>query len=607
MNAIKQFFQKHLSRAEIRLAVLMFVTPLTAFYLMQFAYSGGLPWEYSLNVLLANYLCIGLVHFTLCAITNYIALCSFITHLLACLWGIANHYVSLFRGTPILPWDFKALGTAMAVADSYRFSLDLPMVLSLVILAAMAFLLFPKIKTGRFRSSKNRTRARIAYLCTILLCSYPVLQPNALSYLGIETDVWDPSKSYSQDGALAVFLRNTQFMSVEEPDDISRENIERISSEISPHTPAVSPDTRPNIVAIMNESWADFEEFGNLSLSESVTDYIRSLDNCIFGHSYTSVFGAGTSASEFEFLTGNSMAFLPSGSIPYQQYILEPADSLASLLKENGYRTLAVHPGERTSWQRNRAYPLLGFDEFKCEEDMDVPLTYEHGYVSDRSSFDQIIYEFEHKSPDERLFLFNVTIQNHGSYTVEDYPAEVTLTDEPGKYPKAEQYLTLANKTDQEFRRLVEYFSQQEEPTIILMFGDHQPTLEQEFLDKAYGFTQDNMSMEQYMQKFKTPFLFWANYDLPDEEIPTSSLNFLGQYLLSYAGIPNSRYGDFLSELQKELPALTFVGYIDQSGKAYSHLETNGYAAMIEDYRSLAYNNLFGEQNRVDELFRSPR
>ena len=238
---------------------------------------------------------------------------------------------------------------------------------------------------------------------------------------------------------------------------------------------------------------------------------------------------------------------------------------------------------------------------------MDVPLTYEHGYVSDRSSFDQIIYEFEHKSPDERLFLFNVTIQNHGSYTVEDYPAEVTLTDEPGKYPKAEQYLTLANKTDQEFRRLVEYFSQQEEPTIILMFGDHQPTLEQEFLDKAYGFTQDNMSMEQYMQKFKTPFLFWANYDLPDEEIPTSSLNFLGQYLLSYSGIPNSCYGDFLSELQKELPALTFVGYIDQSGKAYSHLETNGYAAMIEDYRSLAYNNLFGEQNRVDKLFRSPR
>ena len=214
-------------------------------------------------------------------------------------------------------------------------------------------------------------------------------------------------------------------MSVEEPQDPSAENIERIAAGVTEKEPAVSTDTRPNIVAIMNESWADFEDFGNLSLSESVTDYIDSLDNLIFGHTYTSVFGAGTSASEFEFLTGNSMAFLPSGSIPYQQYILEPSASLASLLRENGYRTLAFHPGERTSWQRNQAYPLLGFDEFKCVEDMDVPVTEEHGYVSDQSSFSQIIYEFEHKDPEERLFLFNVTIQNHGSYTVEDYPAEV--------------------------------------------------------------------------------------------------------------------------------------------------------------------------------------
>ena len=177
---------------------------------------------------------------------------------------------------------------------------------------------------------------------------------------------------------------------------------------------------RPNIVAIMNESWADFEEFGNLSLSESVTDTFRTLDNGVWGHAYTSVFGAGTSASEFEFLTGNSMAFLPSGSIPYQQYILDDATSMASLLREAGYRTLAFHPGERTSWQRDRAYPRLGFDQFKCGEDMDVPQSMEHGYVSDRSDFEQIIWEFEHKAEGEPLFLFNVTIQNHGSYTVED-------------------------------------------------------------------------------------------------------------------------------------------------------------------------------------------
>lgn len=607
MNRVKEFVRRHFSRQETFLALLMLLTPITAFYLMQFAYCGNLPWDYSLSVLLANYLCIGVVHFTLCALTNYIVLCSVITHVLCFVWGIANYYVSLFRGTPILPWDFTALGTAAAVADSYRFSLNLQMVVCLLLLAGMIFLLRKQLLRGRFRPSQKRLRLRAGYLCAIAACAYPVLHPAALETFGIQTDVWDQSGSYSQDGALAVFLRNTQFMSVEEPQDPSAENIERIAAGVAEKEPAVSTDTRPNIVAIMNESWADFEDFGNLSLSESVTDYIDSLDNLIFGHTYTSVFGAGTSASEFEFLTGNSMAFLPSGSIPYQQYILEPSASLASLLKENGYRTLAFHPGERTSWQRNQAYPLLGFDEFKCVEDMDVPVTEEHGYVSDQSSFRQIIYEFEHKDPEERLFLFNVTIQNHGSYTVEDYPAEVQLTDEPGKYPMAEQYLTLANKTDEAFRLLVDYFSQQEEPTIILMFGDHQPSVEQEFLDKAYGVTQDQMTMEQYMDKYKTPFLIWANYDLPDDEIPTTSLNFLGQYLLSYAGIENSLYENYLQNFQEVLPAMTFVGYIDQSGKAYSHLEQNEYTALIEDYRTLAYDNLFGGQSRHAQYYQAPQ
>ena len=447
MNTIKRYFTQHFTPSEGKLLLLMLLTPVTAFYLMQFAYSGSLPWDYPAGILLANYLCIGAVHFTLCALTNYIVLCCFLTHLLCFLWGTANYYVSLFRGTPILPWDFTALGTAAAVADSYQFSISRQMGISLILLALLFLLLRRRMKSGRFRPSQNRLRARAAYLCAIVACAYPVLQPNALETFGVRTDVWDQSGSYSKDGALAVFLRNTQFMSVEPPQDPSAQNVQRIAQQVAPVEPAVSTDTRPNIIAIMNESWADFESFGNLSLSESVTDFIDSLDNCIRGHCYTSVFGAGTSASEFEFLTGNSMAFLPSGSIPYQQYILEPSSSLASLLKENGYRTLAFHPGERTSWQRNQAYPLLGFDRFKCVEDMDVPITEEHGYVSDQSSFEQIIYEFEHKSPQERLFLFNVTIQNHGSYTVENYPAQVQLTDQPGRYPMAEQYLTLANKT----------------------------------------------------------------------------------------------------------------------------------------------------------------
>ena len=481
-------------------AALFLLPPVTAFYLMQFLY-GAWPWQTAPGAALANVICVGALYFLMCGLTGRPAGCCVLLHVLCGLWGTANYFVALYRGSPVLPWDLTALGTAAAVSGSYSYRPTWQMAAGLVLIAGLVWLLRGRAWTGR-----SGPRARAACLLAGLLCLVPVVQPERLGAFGVETDVWDQAGAYRSGGALAVFLRNTEFLQVEEPEDVTPQRLEQILNRVVPEEPARVGAERPNIVAIMNESWADFEEFGNLSLSESVTDTFRALDNGVWGHAYTSVFGAGTSASEFEFLTGNSMAFLPSGSIPYQQYILDDAPSMASLLREAGYRTLAFHPGERTSWQRDRAYPRLGFDQFKCGEDMDVPQSMEHGYVSDRSDFEQIIWEFEHKAAGEPLFLFNVTIQNHGSYTVEDYPARVQLTDAPGKYPMAEQYLTLANETDRAFQQLVDYVSQQEEPTILLMFGDHQPSVEQEFLDLAYGVRQEDMTMEQYMGRFRVPF-----------------------------------------------------------------------------------------------------
>ena len=586
-------FRALFTRERLEQAALLLLPPLTSFYLMQFIL-GVLPWELAPGVVLANSLCIGAVYFLLWAATGYPAVCCLLLHILCGVWGAANYFVALYRGTPVLPWDLTALGTAAAVSGSYSFAPTGPMLAGIALVALLAWLLRHKFREGRFLIDRHTAPLRCLSLVLGVLCLSQAVHTESLSRFGVETDVWDQLGAYQKSGAVAAFLRNTEFMEVEEPEDLSSQRLSWIMDQVElPEETAVSAD-HPNIIAIMNESWADFEEFGTLSLSESVTDYIRSLDNAIWGHAYTSVFGAGTSASEFEFLTGNSMAFLPSGSIPYQQYILDDSPSLASLLREEGYRTLAFHPGERTSWQRNQAYPRLGFDDFKCGEDMDVEQTLEHGYVSDRSDFAQIIWEFEHKEAGEPLFLFNVTIQNHGSYTVEDYPAQVQLTDEPGKYPMAEQYLTLANETDQAFQMLVDYFSQQEEPTIILMFGDHQPSVEQDFLDKAYGVAQADMTMEQYMDKYRTPFVIWANYPLEEEGPEESSLNFLGQYLLRYAGIETDPYGQFLWSLQNTIPALTFVGYTDAQGNAYSHLEDTVYTGKIEDYQRLQYVRLFG-------------
>ena len=580
------------NRALLLQAALLLVPPVTAFYLMQFIL-GAYPWQMTLGVVAANAICIGAVYYLLCALTGRWVISCVLLHIISGIWGAANYFVSVYRGTPVLPWDLTALGTASAVSSSYDFTPTWQMALAIVCVVLACVLLWRKAGSGRLPLI-----SRLACIAGCLLCLIPILQPTRLGWFGVKTDVWDQTGAYRTNGALATFLRNTEFMEVEEPADASPERLGQIMEQAEQtDIPLQTSVDYPNIIAIMNESWADFEEFGNLELTESVTDYISSLDNAVWGHAYASVFGAGTSASEFEFLTGNSMAFLPSGSIPYQQYILKDTSSLASLLREEGYETRAFHPGERTSWQRNQAYPLLGFDSFKCGEDMDVPQTMEHGYVSDQSDFEQIIWEFEHKEEGQPLFLFNVTIQNHGSYTVKDYPAQVQLADQPGVYPMAEQYLTLANKTDEAFQTLVDYFSQCDEPTIIVMFGDHQPSVEQGFLDKAYGVTQDEMTMEQYMDKFRVPFVIWANYPLELEGPQETSLNFLAQYVLAYSGIPTDSYGRFLWSLQDILPALTFVGYKDTLSAAYSHLETNGYTSLIEDYQALQYDRLFGGED----------
>ena len=589
------------------LVALLVLTPITAFYFMQLI-MGTKFVDVKLAAVVVNSLWVAGVYWLMCAVTGYPVICSLVVHLLCGVWGMANYFVNLFRGTPILPWDFAALKTAAAVSGSYKLTLTWDMYIGLAVLLLTVILLRKKLLWGRFRPTGKTVMPRLAGAVAGLSLMFIFAQPAVLERVDVGAYTWQQMVGYCTDGALCAFFDNTKYMEVEQPTNATVDNVKYVLSQVEdkggegltfhvdgPAENQGETQQKYNVIAIMNESWADYEDYGNLTLSEPVMDYIKSLDNAVFGHAYSSVFGAGTSSCEFEFLTGNSMAFLPTGSAPYQQYVKDETQSMASLLGELGYRTLAFHPGEETSWNRNKAYPLMGFDEMKFRKDMNVPQLEEHAYLSDYSDFQQIIWEFENKKAGEPLFLFNVTYQNHGGYEEADYPTEVTLTDCPGQYPRAEQYLTLANKTDEYFKVLVDYFSTYEEPTIIVMFGDHQPSVEQEFLDKAYGVAQADMTMEEYMAKFKVPFVIWSNRPLDTENASElTSLNFLGQHVLNYAGVETDLYGKFLHEVEQQLPVFTSVGYIDPQGHAYSHWETNQYDKLKEDYQLLQYDRLFG-------------
>ena len=258
---MKQQFLAGLSRVRRSTVVMLLAGPVLAFYLSQFIL-GGWPWQYGLSLVLANSICYGAIYYLLCALTGRVVLSFVLIQLIAGIWAAANHFVSAFRGTPVLPWDFSALGTAAAVAGSYSFVPTWQMLVVVLILAAEMVLL-------RRRLFSRRPAAlwlpRAAAACVGVLCVLAA-RPGVLSRLDVKTDVWNPAKAYRETGALASFICNTAFMQVEKPEGYSAEAVQELL-ESQPELPvAGDPPERPNVIAIMNESWADFEEWGNLSL-----------------------------------------------------------------------------------------------------------------------------------------------------------------------------------------------------------------------------------------------------------------------------------------------------------------------------------------------------
>ena len=233
----------------------LFFTPLTSFYMMQFVF-GSMPWDHSLGVTLANYICIGAAFFLLTALTNRLLLCSLIVHLACIAWGVANYFVNLYRGLPILPWDFTALRTAVAVADSYDLYVTWEMAAALSILLGFAVLIHRSIRSGGRVRLWQSLPARLACLLMALLCFTPILNTSTLGRFGVSTDVWDQAGSYRTSGVLTAFLRNFQFMEVEEPSNTSPDYIQELMETVSVDPEPLTTVERPNIIAIMNESSA---------------------------------------------------------------------------------------------------------------------------------------------------------------------------------------------------------------------------------------------------------------------------------------------------------------------------------------------------------------
>ncbi|KIR02238.1 hypothetical protein P261_01052 [Lachnospiraceae bacterium TWA4] len=295
------------------------------------------------------------------------------------------------------------------------------------------------------------------------------------------------------------------------------------------------------------------------------------------------------------------MAFLPSGSVAYQQYISGNLPSFVTSLKNQGYETIAMHPYNSTGWNRNKVYPYLGFDESYFR--LDFPnAKILRKYVSDESICDKIIDTYENKS-NNPLFCFAVTMQNHGGYSeiFDNFPISVTLNDIKNR-PATENYLSLVKESDRAFKELVDYFRNAHEDTIILMFGDHQPNdYVANCIANLTGTNPEERSLKEQQNRYIVPFVLWANYDLDSKHDITTSVNYLNLYLSKAAGVNLSDYQQYLLKLQKEIPVITANMCIDSKGNFIS--DFNEVSDTLSLYKRLQYMYLFDGKHRDNSIF----
>jgi len=222
-------------------------------------------------------------------------------------------------------------------------------------------------------------------------------------------------------------------------------------------------------------------------------------------------------------------------------------------------------------------------------------------FISDRESYKKIIEQYETKGANNPLFIFNVTMQNHGGYNGDklfDDENNVKLTDMPG-YANVEQYLSLVRESDKDLQMLVDYFSKQEEPTIILLYGDHQPIAFSDFNDKL----MKEEKADIYQKKYMVPFVMWANYDIQEANVDKMSANYLSSFLLKTAGVRGTEYNQYLMKLYEKIPVINAYFYIDNENKSHKVDEQSEYSDLITKYRFVGYNNVFDKSNRLDRLY----
>lgn len=424
--------------------------------------------------------------------------------------------------------------------------------------------------------------------------------------LQISPVMWDQKENYNSNGFAIAFALNVPMAKVAAPKGYSEDAIKAFVSP-SPVTVA-APREKPDIIMVMSESFWDPTRLPETTITPDPLPTVRSLGS---GHVLSPEFGGMTANVEFEALTGFSNAFLPYGSIPYQQYVRTPIPSLAKFLKSEGYDTRAYHPYAGWFWNRAAVYRAFGFDRFLSEESL-PPLEKRGPLAADTAFVDEIIREAEWTV--RPFFYFAVTLQGHGPYEPNRYADSEIAVNGPmsdASRGSLQTYATGVADADRSLQRLIDWASKRDRPTIIAFFGDHLPPLGQVFVET--GFMKDyvadrNAPLKTLAREHETPLVLWSNRAGPIKDIGSISPAFLPLHLLRTAGFRHPYYTGFLGAVHDRFRAVDRNMLVARAGAETANWSrTEPIDPVIRDFRYLQYDMIFGKRFGEAAFFPKPQ
>lgn len=570
-----------------------FMLGLNSYFLPDFVMGSYFPKSNVLYILLGILLCwllylIGAVifpkpHAWFCGVNVIFAI-----------YALAQYYVTEFRGNPVQFADLANIKSASEINGMYSLFLDSNVIFVLCdVILIIAVTVTTKIRKIKIRSRIISGAAVIAG-CFVFVYSGRFAYDLGIKnrYIRLNFSGAENADTYRCVGYDLMFCFDGMFDRVTKPDGYSTQKAEEILDQYE----TADTNKKPAIIAIMNESFADFEHIAQFKTNKDyLPNYHKLQEESISGYVSVSAYGGYSCNSEYEFLTGNTLGFLPSGSAVFTQYLNDKQNGLVSWLNELGYTTQAISPCSEGLWDIGNAYEQLQFKSklFNCG-DYISNCEYINDNMSDSSLFHYIEAQYESNKA-VPYFVWTATMQNHGPYDdISTVPAEITFEDYNN--PEALQYLNSIYQSDKALGELIDYFRDKDEEVIIVMFGDHYPHII-DFTEYLYGKDVALLSTEDYSRLRQTPFLIWSNKGVEAEKIDDISLNYLSNKVMEAAGLPKSRYQQELDKIRCDIPIISSYGYKTADGEWYSINDVaEKYEDTLNEYETVQYYRMFDEK-----------